>query len=113
MLFGARSKIGRGSGDIVKVLEDGITLYLEEARHRQLAMTSIRKYPAAKNAAESLRRALLNVQNDGGDTEIFYPRAEDLGTSGRTVVTTASRGRERDQARIRRTTHPFLDSLIS
>ena len=30
-------------------------------------MTSIRKYPAAKNASESIQTVLLNVRNDGGE----------------------------------------------
>ena len=72
---GARSKIGRDLAGYAKVLEDGTTLYIEEIRtgKNRLAMNSIRRYPAAKNAAESLRTVLLNGRNDGGDVTNYLP----------------------------------------
>ena len=50
-------------------------LYIEEVRtgKDRLAMTSVRKYPAAKNASESIQTVLLNVRNDGGELHIVYP----------------------------------------
>ena len=74
-ILGAKSKIGRELIGYVEVLSDGTTLYIEEVRtgKDRLAMTSIRKYPAAKNASESIQTVLLNVRNDGGEVHIVYP----------------------------------------
>lgn len=77
-ILGAKSKIGRDLVGYVKVQDDGTALYIEEVRtgKNRLAMTSIRKYPAAKNATEAIRSVLLNVRNDGGDVRIIYPDAK-------------------------------------
>lgn len=74
-ILGAKSKIGRELIGYVKVLADGTSLYLEEVRtgKNSLAMVSIRKYPATKNASGAIQTVLLNVRNDSGNVRIVYP----------------------------------------
>lgn len=74
-VVGTKSKIGRELVGTIKRFEDGTTIYFEEVRtgKSRLAMVSMRKYPATKNATEAIQTVLLNVRSDSGNAQIVYP----------------------------------------
>jgi hypothetical protein len=64
----------------MKRLEDGTTLYLEEARtgKKELATVSMRKYPATKDFDDIAATLPSNAQGDGGNKPIIVrPPDED------------------------------------
>jgi hypothetical protein len=67
---GAKGKTGLDHVTIVKSMGDGSLLVIEEARRGriQLALLSMRKYPAAIDADRLPRLVDPNVRSDGGDT---------------------------------------------
>jgi hypothetical protein len=73
---GPKSKRGDDLVGYVKRMPDGTNSHIEEMRtgKNRLAMLSMKKYPAAKNASEAIQTVLLNVRNDGGDVRIVYAR---------------------------------------
>ncbi len=76
--FGAKGKTGLDHVAIVKSMGDGSLLVIEEARRgrMQLALLSMRKYPAAIDADRLPRLVDPNVRSDGGDAlEIVEPPA--------------------------------------
>ncbi len=76
--FGAKGKTGLDHVTIVKSMGDGSLLVIEEARRgrMQLALLSMRKYPAAIDADRLPRLVDPNVRSDGGDApKIVEPPA--------------------------------------
>lgn len=73
ILLGTRNRIGRPQIVYLKRMPDGSTLYLEEVRtgRRQLAMQSMRRYPATSDAYAILRTSTPNVRNVGGNGPII------------------------------------------
>ncbi|MDR1529830.1 MAG: hypothetical protein LBS40_05465 [Burkholderiales bacterium] len=68
--IGAKSRIGREMVVYLKKMNDGTTLYMEEQRtgKKQLALQSMRKYPATMNdASKILKTVHLYARNDSGD----------------------------------------------
>ncbi|MGV1869711.1 PBECR3 domain-containing polyvalent protein [Agrobacterium rosae] len=68
IVTGAKSRRGEDLIGYLKKLEDGTTLYIEEARRgrKALAAVSMRKYPATIDSSSIAKTISPNVRNDGG-----------------------------------------------
>lgn len=68
VLFGMKNSRGQDIVGYLKSMADGSTLYLEEVRsgRKELATTSMRKYPAAMNVDALTSTLDLNAKRDGG-----------------------------------------------
>lgn len=68
IVTGAKGKRGEDLIGYLKKLDDGTTLYIEEARRgkKVLAAVSMRKYPATSDYSSIAKTISPNVQDDGG-----------------------------------------------
>ncbi|WP_320194955.1 hypothetical protein RMR10_011875 [Agrobacterium rosae] len=68
VVTGAKGKRGEDLIGYLKKLDDGTTLYIEEARRgkKVLAAVSMRKYPATSDYSSIAKTISPNVRNDGG-----------------------------------------------
>jgi lipid A disaccharide synthetase len=73
IVLGTKTKGKRDQIGYIKRLEDGTTLYLEEARtgRRVLATVSMRKYPAARDFDAIAGTLPSNARSDGGNEPIL------------------------------------------
>ncbi|TJZ69760.1 LPD38 domain-containing protein [Chitiniphilus eburneus] len=88
-VYGAKNERGQDVIGRLKRLDDGTLLYVEEVRtgRKTLAMASMRKYPATKDATAIARSLLHNAQDDSGDAASIVWRAQqDNGNSEGTLV---------------------------
>jgi phage-related protein (TIGR01555 family) len=74
VVYAGTTKIGRDAIASIRKMDDGTVLVIEEVRtgKKTLAFTSIRKYPATRDASSVARTVSPNVQNDGGMTPIVH-----------------------------------------
>jgi len=90
IILGTKTKGKRDQIGYIKRLEDGTTLYLEEARtgKKVLATVSMRKYPAARDFDAITGTLPSNARSDGGNT-IIVVRPQDVDKVGAAHITTA------------------------
>lgn len=69
IVTGAKGKRGEDLIGYLKKMDDGTTLYIEEARRgrKALAAVSMRKYPATSDYSSIAKTISPNVRNDGGN----------------------------------------------
>ncbi|QIB38120.1 hypothetical protein G3A56_09065 [Rhizobium oryzihabitans] len=69
IVTGAKGRRGEELVGYLKKLDDGTTLYIEEARRgrKALAAVSMRKYPATSDYSSIAKTISPNVRNDGGN----------------------------------------------
>ncbi|NTZ90470.1 hypothetical protein [Agrobacterium tumefaciens] len=69
VVTGAKGRRGEELVGYLKKLDDGTTLYIEEARRgrKALAAVSMRKYPATSDYSSIAKTISPNVRNDGGN----------------------------------------------
>ncbi|MCS6455949.1 DUF1073 domain-containing protein [Burkholderia thailandensis] len=74
VVYAGQTRIGREAIASIRKMDDGTVLVIEEVRtgKKTLAFTSIRKYPATRDASSVARTVSLNVQNDGGTPGIVH-----------------------------------------
>jgi len=72
VVYGAKNQRKQSLIASIKRMGDGTLLLVEEVRtgRRTLALTSLRKVPAARDFDSIARTLLSNAQSDGGDTLI-------------------------------------------
>ena len=79
-VLGGKTPRGQDVVGIIKRLDDGTLLYLEEVRsgRKTLAMTSMRKYPGTTDF-DTIAKSVLpsNARSDTGDVRIVYPDGQD------------------------------------
>lgn len=83
MIFGGKNLHGRDVIGYVKVLPNHQMLYLDEIRGKrhQLALDSMRKYPATRNAISVSETLEPTSKNDGGDVFIILEMSTGRKTS--------------------------------
>lgn len=83
VVYGGKSRVGRDTIASIKQLDDGTVLVAEEIRtgKKRLALVSMRKYPATKDAPSVARTVSLNVQNDSQALDAIVVDCR-LGASG-------------------------------
>lgn len=81
--FGTKNVQGKDQIIYMKKMNDGTVIYLDEVRTgaRELATTSMRKYPAATRASSIEKTLGLNVQNDGGTSTIIAEAPKEINNS--------------------------------
>jgi hypothetical protein len=82
VVLGTKTKGNKDQVGYIKRMDDGTTLHLEEVRSgkKELAMVSMRKYPATKDFDAIADTLPSNARGDGGNkTIIVEPPAEDNG----------------------------------
>ncbi|MDR1367242.1 MAG: hypothetical protein LBJ76_00800 [Candidatus Accumulibacter sp.] len=74
VVYGAKNNRGQDLIASIKRMPDGTLLMVEEVRtgKKTLALTSLRKYPAAKDFSSIARTLLSNAQSDGGNGLIIF-----------------------------------------
>ncbi len=80
VVFGLKNRRGQDEIATLTKLEDGATLVVKEVRtgRRDMALASMRKYPATMNEASILASLDPNAQGDGGDGLIIVDVPEDV-----------------------------------
>jgi hypothetical protein len=98
VVFGTKNKHGKEQVVYLKMLPDGSTLFLEEVRtgKKELAATSMRKYPATTRATSIMKSLDLNGQTDSGASLIIHdvPKDSSAIAEGKTLYQ-AARGKIR------------------
>lgn len=90
IVTGAKGKRGEDLIGYLKKMDDGTTLYIEEARRgrKALAAVSMRKYPATSDYSSIAKTISPNVRNDGGNGITIT----DLPTGSKTLFQRGQRG---------------------
>ena len=90
LALGAKTRVGLPAVGRIKRMPDGTVLYLEESRsgRNTLAMTSMRKYPGAKDFEAIARSLPSNARGDAGNVRIvpIQQEPELSRSSGRFVL---------------------------